>query len=288
MKPPTPAQPNDVAERAAALRQKVLLIHHRLCDAYGCPVRYFHDLDPLSELVSSLLSHRTKNADSGRAFRSLRERFANWESVRDAPTPDVEEAIAAATWPEQKAPRIRQVLRDITDRRGGTLSLDFLKDMAVPAARAWLEELPGVGPKTSAAVLAFSTLRMAALPVDCHHHRVAQRLGVIGRTVDVGPAHPILAAQLPPDFTPQQVYDHNEVMMFHGQRCCFHAAPACERCVLLDLCPHGQRRLGRVPSAESASGPLPPPPGKDAAHHSEGEVDLFGQQLGRTGAKCRQ
>jgi hypothetical protein len=69
----------------AALREKVLVVHERLCAEYRCPIAYFHELDPLSELVSSLLSHRTKNADSGRAFRQLRARFATWEAVRDAP-----------------------------------------------------------------------------------------------------------------------------------------------------------------------------------------------------------
>src|ERR1700750_2379794 len=108
-----------------ALRAKALVVHERLCALYGCPIAYFHDLDPLSELVSSLLSHRTKNADSGRAFRALRDRFPSWEQVREAPTMEVEAAVAAATWPEQKAPRIQQVLRLVTERRGGDLSLDF-------------------------------------------------------------------------------------------------------------------------------------------------------------------
>ncbi len=51
------------------------------------------------------------------------------------------------------------------------------------AAWEWLEELPGVGPKTSAAVLLFSRLRMPALPVDSHYHRVAQRIGLVGPKV---------------------------------------------------------------------------------------------------------
>jgi hypothetical protein len=34
-------------------------VHQRLCAEYNCPIEYFHNLDPLSELVSSLLSHRT-------------------------------------------------------------------------------------------------------------------------------------------------------------------------------------------------------------------------------------
>ena len=224
------------------ITEKALLIHGRLCTEYGCPIAYFHELDPLSELVSSLLSHRTKNADSHRAFQQLQAAFSDWEAVRDASVTDVKAAIAPCTWPEQKAPRVQEILRRIADERG-ELSLDFLEDMPVPEARAWLERLPGVGPKTSAAVLAFSRLRGRALPVDSHHHRVAARLGLIGPKVDVGPSHALLEAQLPPDWTAQQVYDNHEVLMLHGQRCCFFQNPACGRCVVLDLCPFGQAHV---------------------------------------------
>ena len=145
------------------LREKAMRVNDRLCVEYGAPIPFFHDLDPLSELVSSLLSHRTRNADSGRAFKQLRARFADWPAVRDAPTAEVEAAIAPCTWPEQKAPRIQQILRTITELRG-ELSLAFLAEMPVIEAREWLEDLPGVGPKTSAATLLFSNLRRPALP----------------------------------------------------------------------------------------------------------------------------
>jgi endonuclease-3 len=168
----------------------------RLCREYGCPIAYFHDHDPLSELVSSLLSHRTKNRDSGRAFQALRKHYPTWEALRDASTAEVEGLIKGVTWPEQKAPRIQAVLRAVSER-AGHLDLRFLGDLPVPEARAWLEALPGVGPKTSAAVLSFSDLRGAALPVDSHHHRVAQRLGLIPPRMDVGPSHVALAALLP-------------------------------------------------------------------------------------------
>ncbi|MBA3968988.1 MAG: Fe-S cluster assembly protein HesB [Gemmatimonadetes bacterium] len=186
-------------QASSELRARALVVHERLCAEYGCPIPYFHDLDPLSELVSSLLSHRTKNRDSGRAFRQLRERFATWEAVRDA--------------------------------------------------RDWLESLTGVGPKTSAAVLLFSRLRMPALPVDSHHHRVAQRLALIPENISVGPAHRLLEAQLPPDWTAQQVYDNHEALMLHGQRCCYFRNPDCHRCAVLDLCPYGQRRMAALPAA---------------------------------------
>ena len=224
------------------LQAKALRVHDVLCAAYGCPISFFRDLDPLSELVGSLLSHRTKNADSGRAFRQLRTRFPTWDAVMTAPVADVEAAIAPATWPEQKAPRIQAVLQRIHAERG-TLSLAFLADLPVPDARAWLEALPGVGPKTSAATLLFSTLRRPALPVDSHHHRVASRLGLLPPKTPVGKAHALLAALLPADWDAQQVYDHHEALMLHGQRCCYYRNPACRRCPVLHDCPFGQSRV---------------------------------------------
>ncbi len=225
-------------------REKALEIHRRLCATYHCPIPYFHTLDPLSELVSSLLSHRTRNADSGAAFKALRARFPDWAEVAAAPVAEVEAAIVRVTWPEQKAPRIQAILRAIAAERGA-LELDFLAGLPVEAARAWLERLPGIGPKTSAAVLSFSTLRLPALPVDSHHHRVAARTGLIPATLAVGPSHRVLAAQLPPEWDAQHIYDNHEILMLHGQRCCFFRSPACARCPLLDLCPAGQAFTGK-------------------------------------------
>ncbi len=237
---PPPVPPDSAPD--PALRDRLVEVHRRLCHEYGCPVAHWAEDSPLSELVSALLSHRTRNRESGAAYAVLRERFPTWEAVRDAPTDAVQDAIRACNWPEQKAPRIQAVLRAITARRDGELSLNFLEDMTPRAARDWLEVMPGVGPKTSAAVLSFSRLRMRALPVDSHHHRVAQRLGLIPATLDVGPAHAVLEAQLPADWDAQKVYDDHELLMFHGQRCCFYRRPECARCTLYDLCPAGQTR----------------------------------------------
>ena len=230
-------------------RELVLDVHHRLYEVYGPQIRYFHDYDPMSELVSALLSHRTKNSDSGRAFNNLRTTFGTWEAVRDAPTLAVQEAISPCTWPEQKAPRLQEVLRIITRLRG-ELSLEFLAGMDVTEARQWLEALPGVGPKTSAAVISFSNLRGKALPVDSHHFRVAVRLGIIEEKIGEAKAHRVLEQLLPPDFTAREVFDNHQVMMRHGQKICHHFRPDCRHCILLDTCPTGKAIIeGKAPKA---------------------------------------
>ncbi len=247
----------DVNSIAGTPRERLLEAHSRLCPVYGCPIAYFHAHEPMEELVSSLLSHRTRNADSARAFRTLKERFSDWEAVRDAPVEAVQDAIASCTWPEAKAPALQRILRLVTERVG-SMSLDHLAAMPVREARDWLESLPGVGPKTSAAVLSFSSLRARALPVDSHHHRVAQRLGIIPASVSVGPSHQVMEAMLPAEWDAQTVYDHHEVLMLHGQRVCHFQSPACGRCVLLEMCPTGQARM-------AGFSPAPPPRGSRAA-----------------------
>lgn len=225
-------------EAADKLRE----VHRRLCAVFGCPITYHHALSPLDELVSSLLSHRTRNADSRRAFLALREGFDGWAAVRDADTAAVQDAITPCTWPEAKAPALQRTLRAITERRGA-LELDQLAAMETEDARAWLLALPGVGPKTAAAVLSFSALRGRALPVDSHHHRVAQRLGIIPANLAVGPAHRVLESLLPAEWDAQMVYDDHQVFMRHGQRTCHFHRPACRDCAVLDLCPHGGQTL---------------------------------------------
>lgn len=232
----------------------VLEVHYRLYAVYGSQIRYFHEYDPLSELVSTLLSHRTKNRDSAQAFTNLQEVFGSWQNVRDADIDSVKAALQPCTWPEQKAPRLQQVLRLITEQRG-SLNLDFLEGMNVADARKWLEALPGVGPKSSAAVMSFSNLRGKALPVDSHHFRVAVRLGIINAKIGEGKANRVLEDMLPESFTAKEMFDHHQVMMRHGQKVCFYLRPDCGSCVLLDSCPAGQSLINKHESNGSKMQP---------------------------------
>lgn len=224
------------------LRQKALLLDEILFKEYGGPFQFFSDKDPLSEMVNSMLSHRTKNSVSAQAYRNLRQSLPTWEAVRDASVEVIFQPISIVTYPEVKAPRIKAALQIITELNKGELTLDFLADWPVETSRAWLEKLPGVGKKTSAATLNFSRLRLPALVVDSHHHRVAQRLGLVPPKASLDATARILESYLPTDWDGQRVYDSHKGFMYHGKRVCHWDRPECERCVVRAYCDYYAER----------------------------------------------
>jgi endonuclease-3 len=211
------------------LKDKAQAVHQALMDVYGRPQWRPH-LDPISEMVSTILSQNTSDVNRDRAFNRLRARFATWEVVRDAPVEAIEEAIRPAGLAQQKAPRIKGALRFIGQERG-ELSLDFLKDLPIDQAKAWLTQIKGIGPKTAAIILLFS-LGMPAFPVDTHVHRVSRRLGLIGPKVSAEKAHDFLEDLLPADL----YYPFHLNVIRHGREICNARHPKCEICPLQTLC----------------------------------------------------
>jgi endonuclease-3 len=212
----------DLAEHARA-------IHARLLEYYGYP-QWRDPLPPLDELISTILSQNTNDANRDRAFQALRRRFPSWEQVRDADPQEVVAAIRPAGLANQKAPRIQAVLRSITEERG-SLDLDFLRDLHPEEAQRWLLQFHGVGPKTAAIVLLFS-LDKPAFPVDTHIYRVSGRLGIRPEKMNADQAHLLLAELLPPE----AYYPAHLNMIRLGREICQARKPRCPACPLQDLC----------------------------------------------------
>ncbi|MBF6600861.1 MAG: endonuclease III [Dehalococcoidia bacterium] len=207
----------------------------RLDDAYGVPAWRPHH-DAISELVLTILSQNTADANSGRAFVRLLEAFPSWEAVASAPLDELVAAIQPGGLAPTKAPRIQAALRDIKARTGG-YDLQFLADLPLEAARQWLRSLHGVGPKTVACVLLFA-LGRPAMPVDTHVFRVATRLALIpqraGRArMTAEKAHELLESLV----AASDFYAFHIGLIKHGRRICIAQRPRCPECVLRDLCP---------------------------------------------------
>lgn len=221
------------------LREKYAAIFDILNAAYGRPVWHSHG-PPLDELVATILSQATADVNTERAYRELTARFPDWPSVMDAPPEAVKAAIRSAGLSNMKGPRIQAALRHI-QRERGELSLDFLADLPLDEALAWLTRIDGVGPKTAAIVLLFS-LGRPALPVDTHVHRVGLRLGLIPPRMNAEKAHAHLAALGPPD----TYYAMHINLIRHGREICVARAPRCHICPLQDWCDYYQALVVRA------------------------------------------
>ena len=103
-------------------------------------------------------------------------------------------------------------------------------DGEVPADRAALEALPGVGRKTANVVLntAFGQPTMA---VDTHIFRVANRTG-LAPGKDVRAVEDGLLKVIPEEF----LQDAHHWLILHGRYVCKARKPDCPQCVIRDLC----------------------------------------------------
>lgn len=211
--------------------EKILMTHELLNQVYK-KLKLENRREPMHELISTMLSHRTTHADEVKAYYTMLERFGDWEGVMNADFDALADAIKTTRYPGQKVPQIQQTLRMIKEERG-EISIDFLQDMPVEEAIDWLTRLPGVGLKTATLVLLFN-FHKPVMPVDTHVFRVSQRVGILGAKVTANKAHEILLQMLPPD--PVVLYNYHIHLLWHGQRICTFYSPKCGKCVLNGIC----------------------------------------------------
>jgi endonuclease-3 len=231
----------------------------RLAEVTGRPV-WGSRLDPVSELILTILTQNSADINAEVAFAALRATYPSapapagaadapprhfpgwggvglpdmpppdWAAVEAAPIPELTDVIRPGGLANQKAPRLRTALRALV-ANGGSHSLEFLADMPPLEARDWLSAIPGIGKKTASVVLLFS-FGMPLMPVDRHVHRVSQRIGLIPATTDADAAHDYFLAML----TPEQMYETHVSLISHGRRTCHARNPDCEHCPLAMRC----------------------------------------------------
>jgi len=109
-------------------------------------------------------------------------------------------------------------------------------DSEVPADRAALEALPGVGRKTANVILntAFGQPTMA---VDTHIFRVANRTGLA-----LGKTPLIIERKLLKSIPPQYLLDAHHWLILHGRYVCKARKPNCPECIVRDLCRTGRQK----------------------------------------------
>jgi endonuclease-3 len=208
-------------------RDRVRRIRDRLRELYGRPAAppHGHGLD---ELILTVLSQSTNDRNRDVAFLRLRDRFASWEQVRDAPNAEVEEAIRPGGISKVKSVRIQEILRELPEGGWDSSLDDHLRD------QDFLVSLPGGGRKTAACVRLFA-YGERDVPVDTHVSRVGTRLGLFRENAPFLEMHEEMLALTPRG---QELELHVNLLR-HGRRTCHARRPECGDCALLRMCPTG-------------------------------------------------
>ncbi len=252
----------------------------RLEALFGRPA-WAPDLDPLSELISTVIGQQTVGPAARRAFEQLRRVFPTWEEVRRADVEQIAAVIADAGLGRLKALRIKGILETIA-HECGELRLDFLAALPADDALIWLQRLPGVGPTTAACTLLFG-LNRPAFPVDTGIHRTALRLGLAPPGTSAGRLQAMLAGAVPPE----DVYATHVNLIRFSREFCTSSNPACPICPLNDLCASFGRYHPQHP-AQARSLTKPQPRGDSVGRMSfSGRSATRPQPRGKSQARLR-
>ena len=193
--------------------------------------------DPLAMLINIILSQATSDANSHRTFRNLKAKFKDWEAVLAAEEVEIADAIRLGGLANQKAKVIKEILRQIKETHG-KLSLKFVEKMPDEAARDFLTEFRGVGPKTVACTLLFAGHK-EVFPLDTHIFRILKRMGILPEKISDNKAHKLLDELAPSG----KFYSLHVNLIRLGKQICRPREPLCENCPLIEYCDYGLTRI---------------------------------------------
>jgi endonuclease-3 len=211
----------------------ILYVLRKLDDIYGFgkhPADEFATGEPLDGLILTLLSQNTNDRNRDVAYDALRSKYPSWREVAGLQAAEIADLIRPAGLGGTKSARMRDIL-EIISRDFGDYSLKAMFGQTPSEVREYLSNLPGIGPKTVACVMAFD-LDMPAFPVDTHVARLSRRLGWAAEKASPEKIQDFLEATVPPEFCRGGHLD----MIEHGRSVCHARKPECGVCTINAVC----------------------------------------------------
>ncbi|GHT96648.1 endonuclease III [Betaproteobacteria bacterium] len=203
--------------------QKRREIYERLKAANPAPTTELEYVTPFQLLIAVLLSAQATDVSVNKATRRLFPVAPTPEAMLTLGEEALMEHIKTIGLYKTKAKNTLATCRILLEQHGGE----------VPADRAQLEALPGVGRKTANVVLN-TAFGHPTIAVDTHIFRIANRTG-IAPGKDVREVEDKLLRLTPPEYR----QDAHHWLILHGRYTCKARKPECGACVIADLCDSG-------------------------------------------------
>src|SRR5438093_6471525 len=178
------------------------------------------DGDPFRVLISTVLSHRTKDPTTAMASSRLFARYRTARELSKGNARTIARLIKPVGFYKTKARTVKKLAKIILESYDGK----------VPDQVEELLKLPSVGRKTANCVLVYG-FKKPAIPVDTHVHRIFNRLGIVNTQTPDETEADLVKIVARKDWLPL-----NEVFVKFGQTVCKPIGPKCSQCPLHNRC----------------------------------------------------
>ena len=183
-----------------------------------CELNYQKDYELL---MAVMLSAQTTDKRVNMVTDVLFHQYPSLELLSQAKLEDVKKIIKPIGTYHKKASNVIAIAEALLRDQNGI----------VPNNRAYLEDLPGVGRKTTNVVLSI-LYHVPCIAVDTHVSRVSKRLGVAKETDDVLVIEKKLTKKIPKEKLNRM---HHQMVLF-GRYYCKAQNPLCDTCQLHEQC----------------------------------------------------
>lgn len=187
-----------------------------------------HYSNPYELLVAVILSAQCTDKRVNLITPALFEAYPTVEAMAQASSDNIYEYIKSVSYPNNKARHLAGMARMLVEEFRGE----------VPSDVDNLQRLPGVGRKT-ANVMASVVWGKAAMAVDTHVFRVANRIGLTNNSKTPLETERTLVKHIPEELIPKA----HHWLILHGRYVCKARRPLCLECGLREACKYYQKSL---------------------------------------------
>jgi endonuclease-3 len=242
-----------INHKLAASKQRALEILVRLKRLYPDATCSLNYETPVQLLVATILSAQCTDERVNLVTPELFRQFPDAAAIASADLTEIETLIKSTGFYRNKAKNIQAACHMIVTQFTGQ----------VPKLMEELLKLPGVARKTANVVLAHAYGINAGVTVDTHVKRLSNRLGLTEHSDPVRIERDLM------ELLPQADWENWSIrLIYHGRAVCTARNPACDRCILADLCPSVD--LTKItPPPTPALTPIVPPEIKAAVNSSQ-------------------
>jgi endonuclease-3 len=198
----------------------------------------------LEQLLYAVCREGVTRERADRAFRTLRERFFDWNEVRVSSPRELAEALAGLPEPEARAQRLIDFLQEVFET-DFAFDLEGLHKKGLKQAAKQLARYQAANDYAVAWVVQQS-LGGHAFPLDGPTLRILRRLGLIdGEPGDLESLRASLEHQIPKARGPHV----NDLLSALAEDFCWDVDPSCPACPLAAACPTGlEAKAAAAPS----------------------------------------